>query len=152
MTGLKHTVECHCTLPQYRTNPKPPYHRFIVFSIIDDGDAVIPKHASCNNCGVVHNVFDIGKSEILLGQEIGAIMQKSDIQMMLPETITNILSNYDCDIATWEQTLFYFQNQKYPSRVILNRNSEEGIVSGKCLLISQPGKYQIQPYSRKEVA
>ena len=84
MKGLKHLIECHCVLPQFRKRENPPYHKFVVFSLIDDSDTAIPKHARCNNCGVIHNVIDICKSEILPGQEVGAVMTKKDCGMMLP--------------------------------------------------------------------
>ena len=149
MQGIQHTIECHCILPQFRSRKNPPYHQFIVFSIIDKGDVVIPKQAACNNCGVIHNVYDISKSEIIPGQETGAIMGKEDIQLMLPDSITNILSSYNCNLATWEQTLFIFQNQEYPFDNILSKETEDNLISGKYLAISGPGKYQIKPYSRR---
>jgi len=150
-TGIKHTVECHCVLPQFRRRPNPPYHKFVVFSIIDDGDVVVPKQVSCNNCGVIHNVYDISKSEIIPGQDTGAVMVKEDVKLMLPENIVNILSSYDCDLPTWEEVLFTFQQTAWPSKIILSKDADAGLVSGKYLEITEPGKYQIKPYSRKEI-
>lgn len=149
MKGLKHLVECHCVLPQFRNKKERPYHKFVVFSIIDDADGVIAKHAACNNCGVIHNVYDIGKSEILVGQESGAIIQKEDIGLMIPSSISNVLKSYDCDISVWEHVLFIMQNETFPQEVILSRDTDEGIVSGKILLIEKINKYQIRPYSMR---
>ena len=73
-------VECHCVLPQYRNRKEVVYHSFVVFSIIDEAGTVIPKHATCNNCGVIHNVRDICKSEIIPGREIGAVIEIDDIK------------------------------------------------------------------------
>jgi hypothetical protein len=140
-------VECHCVLAQFRTMKNPPWHKFVVFSIIDDADTVIPKHARCNNCGVIHNVFDIGKSEILSGQETGAVMEKEDIQLMLPESLKNILVSYDCDTATWENVLFVLQNANFPCNIVLDKKEEDGIISGKMLEIVKHGNYNIKPYS-----
>jgi len=151
MVGIKHMVECHCVLPQFRRRPSPPFHKFVVFSIIDDGDTVIEKHAKCNNCGVIHNIFDISKSHILSGQEDGAIMEISDIQLMVPKSLSDILLNYDCDLPTWEMVLFNLQNDLWNSKIVLSRNSDDGIVSGRILKMNSPGKYQIYPYSMKEV-
>ena len=147
MQGLKHIIECHCVLPQYKNNPNPVWHKFVVFSIIDNSDTVIPKHAKCNNCGVVHNVIDIGKSEVLSGQELGAVMQKEDIQIMLPDSLKNILISYDCDVATWEHVLFVLQNSKFPSNIVISRDEENGIVSGKILEMATHGSYTIKPFS-----
>ena len=53
MRGQKHLIECHCILPQYRRALNTVYHKFVVFSEIDDSDTVVPKFAQCNNCGVI---------------------------------------------------------------------------------------------------
>jgi D-ribose pyranose/furanose isomerase RbsD len=136
-------------LPQYNAKVNAPYHQFIVFSIFDNSDTVIPKHAACNNCGVIHNVFDIAKSEIFLGQEVGAVMTIDDVSLMLPESLKNILLSYKCDIATWEHVLFILQNNKFPENIIINRDMEDNIVSGKLLSMINHGEYKIQPFSRK---
>jgi len=151
MTGIKHLVECHCILPQYRQAGKP-YHQFVVFSIIDDSDSCIAKHAKCNNCGVIHNVLDIGKSEILPGQETGAVMEIDDAKLMVPDSIGNILTSYGCDIATWEHTLFLFENQDWGSYVILNREeTEAGDITGKRLYLKGPGIYRLEPYLNRRI-
>lgn len=149
MKGLKHLIECHCILPQFRNSKERKYHKFIAFSIIDDADGVIPKHAACNNCGVIHNVFDIGKSEILAGVEAGAVIQKEDISLMIPTSLTQVLESYDCDISVWEHALFVLQNEKYPEEIVISRKTDEDIVSGKILLIENVNKFQIRPYSMR---
>ena len=146
MDCIKHLVECHCKLPQYKASYKAPYHQFVVFSVIDDSETVVPKHAECNNCGVVHNIFDIAKSEILSGQEIGAVMAKDDVALMLPESLKNILNSYSCGVADWEHVLFVLQNSKFPEDIIIDRKTENDVVSGKILSISGHGKYKIQPF------
>ena len=67
--GTKHLIQCHCLLPQYRNKPDPVFHKFPVFSVIDESDTVILKYAECNNCGAAHKVYDICKSEILTGRD-----------------------------------------------------------------------------------
>jgi len=62
--GMKHLIECHCILSQYRDRQDAIYHKFIVFSEVDEGDTVIPKFVNCNNCGICHNVIDLCKSII----------------------------------------------------------------------------------------
>ena len=149
MKGYKHIVECHCILPQFRNRDNAPWHKFIVFSIIDEGDTVVPKHAKCNNCGVVHNVFDIGKSEVLQGQETGAVMEIEDVKMMMPDSVSRMLVTYNCDVATWENALFVLQNNKFPSSIVLERKEESGIISGKILDMKGYNMYSIRPYSGK---
>lgn len=151
MQGIKHVVECHCVLPQYQKAGKP-YHQFVVFSILDDSDTCIPKHASCNNCGVIHNVIDICKSEILPGQETGAVMEISDAKLMLPTSLGNILESYNCEIHTWEHVLFLFENQMWDTKVILTKETTEiGDVSGKLLHLRGPGQYRLEPYIYRRV-
>jgi hypothetical protein len=151
MKGIKHMVECHCVLPQFRHRPNPPFHKFIVFSVIDDGDTTIEKHSKCNNCGIIHNVFDVGKSQIMTGQEEGAVIEINDIELMIPRSVSDILHNYNCDVPVWEHVLFILQNAEWDTNIILSRESDNGIVSGRILKIISHGNYQIQPYSMKEV-
>ena len=147
MEGYKHIVECHCVLPQFKSRPNAPWHKFVVFSMIDDGDTVVQKHAKCNNCGVIHNVFDIGKSEVLPGQESGAVMEIEDIKIMMPDSLTRVLISYNCDVATWENVLFVLQNNKFPSNIIIDRKEEDGIISGKILEMKNYSSYSVKPYS-----
>jgi len=152
MQGIKHMVECHCVLPQYRHIPNQ-YHQFVVFSMIDDSDTVIPKHARCNNCGVIHNITDICKSEILMGQETGAIIDKKDIELMIPSSVSNILNTYDCDISTWELVLFYIEHQMYGTQVILTKDqSEDGNITGKILKLNGPNQFRLEPYINRRIA
>lgn len=148
-TGIKHLVECHCILPQFRDKETHTYHRFIVFSVIDDDDNVIPKHVQCNNCGVVHFVTDLTKSSIISGNDNDAsVMSIDDIKLSLPENVSHILSNYNVDLPTWEQVSFLLENEKWNSKVILSSDAEgnpDG-AAGKLLRIVSPISIKIEPY------
>jgi hypothetical protein len=150
MKGLKHLVECHCVLPQYRKQENPPYHRFVVFSLIDDSETVISKHAKCNNCGVIHQVVDICKSEIQLGQEVGAILSIPDCGMMLPGGVKQMLETYACEVPDWEHALYILQNEKWNEFIIVHREeTESGDLTGKILKFLGPGNYRLEPFSQK---
>ncbi len=150
MKGIKHLIECHCVLPQYRKVENPPYHRFIVFSLIDDSETIIPKHAKCNNCGVVHNVIDVCKSEVLLGQEVGAVMTKADCGMMLPSGVKQMLETYNCEVPDWEHALYILQNEKWGDFIIINREeTEQGDLTGKVLRFVSHGNYRLEPFMQK---
>tara|TARA_Y100000287_G_C14147441_1_gene317891 strand:- start:171 stop:629 length:459 start_codon:yes stop_codon:yes gene_type:complete len=149
MNCCKHLIECHCVLPQFRQVKDAPYHQFIVFSILDEGGTVIPKHAKCNNCGVIHNVVDIQKSEVLPGKEEGGVIEKEDIKLMLPESIVNILESYDCEVYNWEHALFITQNKLWDSNIILTRKEENGEAYGKILKFKGPSNYSIEPYNQR---
>ena len=92
--GIKHNVQCHCVLPQFRRRTDPPFHEFVVFSILDTSDVVEPKTVQCNNCGIVHRVIDICRSEIVSGREDCSFVTKADLSYMLPGQLKEFLNNY----------------------------------------------------------
>jgi hypothetical protein len=148
MDGIKHIIECHCVLPQYRHRDDPVYHKFIVFSVIDDSDTVVPKHSQCNNCGVVHKVIDLCRSEILAGRdELKSVISIDDLKIMIPEDISRVLDIYDCDLATWENVLFILQNKKWGASVIVAKEELEDERHGKRLTFTGPGSTQIEPFT-----
>lgn len=150
MEGIKHLIECQCVLPQFRNANPPVYHKFVVFSVINDSDSVINKVAQCNNCGILHKVFEIGKSEILTGDEDGAssVLTKDDIKMMLPSNVSNVLENYSADLSTWEQCLFNVENKKWDSPVVVSRevNEDNGTSKGKIMRITEGGGVKLETF------
>lgn len=146
--GIKHLIECHCVLPQFRDRRDPVYHRFVVFSEIDDNDNVIVKYAQCNNCGVVHRVTDIAKSEIILGKdESVSIVSIDDIKLSLPSNVVSVLESYAVDLPTWEEVAYVLENQRWGSIVILSSEEKLGKIEGKCLRFLGPLSVKIEPYS-----
>jgi hypothetical protein len=136
MQGLKHLVQCHCILPQYRKMKDPVFHKFVVFSTIDNNDNVEPKNVQCNNCGVIHKVFDICKSEILHSKEdLKTLISKKDIQIMLPNKLSEILDSYDVDLPTWEQAHFIIKNKLWNSQILISRDETDYEETGKVLKI-----------------
>ena len=152
MKGIKHLIECHCVMPQYRRDPKPKYHSFVVFSLIDESDTIITKHARCNNCGVIHNVIDVCKSEILAGQEVGAVMTTQDCALMLPSGVKQMLEAYNCEVPDWEHALYILQNEKWGDFIIIHREeTEQGDLTGKLLKFNGPGNYRLEPFMQKRI-
>lgn len=150
MKGVKHLIECHCVLPQYRDKPEPIYHQFIVFSAIDDEDNVIPKLAQCNNCGVVHRVTDVSVSEIFLGDDSdAAVMSLEDIRASIPDSIARVLDSYKADVATWEEVAFILEHQCWDLRVNLSSENDGDEIRGKCLRFTGPSTFKIEPYSMR---
>ena len=147
MRSIKHTIQCHCVLPQYKNRPEPVFHKFIAFGIIDESDTLISKFVKCNNCGAVHKVFDICKSEICIGKEdSSAVIEIADIQMMLPEDIVSILDSYDRELPDYEHALFIMQNKKYDEKVKLSFEAMETEVVGKYLTFQSGGKAMIETF------
>lgn len=114
----------------------PVFHKFVVFSTIDNNDNVEPKNVQCNNCGVIHKVFDICKSEILHSKEdLKTLISKKDIQMMLPNKLSEILDSYDVDLPTWEQAHFIIKNKLWNSQILISRDETDYEETGKVLKI-----------------
>lgn len=149
MLCTKHLIECHCVLPQFRSRSEPIYHKFVVFSEFDENGEIITKYAQCNNCGVIHRVTGVSRSEILTGNdESVSIIEIADIKLSLPQNIVSVLESYRVDLATWEQTLFTFDNKLWGSHVILTTESKpDGQVEGKLLRFTGAGTVRIEPYA-----
>ena len=78
---VRHLLECHCILKLFQNKSKPLYHKFPVFSLIDEEGNVEQKYVSCNNCGAIHEVIDACKSDIKWGGDMytGLVVTKDDI-------------------------------------------------------------------------
>ncbi len=150
MQGIKHLIQCHCVLPTLRRLPDPVFHSFVVFSVLEDGGNVVPKDAACNNCGVIHRIVDICKSEITTKESSSAIISIDDIQLMIPTELGNLLKGYDCDIATWELSHFVYSEGKWGEKVVLTREKADGSTKGKVLTIEGPQKFKIESYDMSE--
>ena len=151
LPGIKHLIECHCVLPQFKNRKEIQYHKFVVFSSFDDAGGLIPKQARCNNCGVIHNVIDVCKSEIMMGREAAALVEIKDCEFMIPEDLIRILKNYNCDLPDYECIVDVFQNQLWGSKVTIHKEELENETVGKLLHIKSPGKYYIEPFTIKRV-
>lgn len=150
--GLKHTIQCLCVLPQYRKRIDPPYHQFVVFSIIDDEGNVEEKHSECNNCGVIHKIIDICRSEIAIDRYELSILSKKDIKVMIPKQLTSILENYNCDLPTWEKALFLHSEEKIGEFIILSKTETDNGFDGKLLRFKKNNRYVIEPFiDRREI-
>jgi len=125
----------------------------MVFSIIDDSDTVVPKYAQCNNCGVVHKIIDICKSEILVGRdEIRSLCTIDDISLVIPEDIREVLKSYKVELPIWEQVQFILKHKKWGEQVILSKENLEDETQGKMLVIEglDQGQIRIESFIRKE--
>ena len=97
--GLRHLIECHCILPQFRNRKDPVYHKFVVFSITND-DVVQQKLVQCNNCGIVHKVIDFCKSEIVHGiEENKSLRTIDDIKLGITKQLADFLVQQNADLS-----------------------------------------------------
>lgn len=147
MQGVKHLIQCHCVLPQFKNSKEPVFHKFVVFSLIDDSDTVQPKFAQCNNCGVIHKVVDICKSELTSREDSVSISKIEDIKFSLSNELTRVLDSYQCDLATWEQAEWIYLNKLWDQWIILTREEDDaGELHGKRLLFTEDGRFRIEAF------
>lgn len=150
--GIKHLIECNCILPQYKNREPVIWHKFPVFSVIDENNEVIPKFAQCNNCGIIHKITEVGVSEITVKENMKAIRTVEDIKIGMPQDIVGLLEQYNADLSTWEESEFIIENKKWGSIIVLSKEVDEGITSGKALIFQgKPVLAKIESFTRQEI-
>lgn len=148
--GQKHLVRCRCVLPQFKKLQNPPAHQFTVFSIIDN-DVVQQKFSQCTNCGVIHRITEIGRSEIVTGREaMGSILTIDDIKPSLPEAIVKILEKNSVDLPTYEFVQFIIENKQWGNFVVLTTDLEGDVRQGKYLRILGETLFKVETFERLE--
>ena len=151
-SGQKHLVMCRCVLPQFKRVINPPSHQFVVFSIIDDDGRVRPKFVQCNNCGIVHRVIDVCRSEIIPGREhMSSIVSVDDLKTALPESLRAILESNDCDLPTWEAARFIYEEKRWGEFVVLSTDAADGLQQGKYVRILGDNLFKVESYVREEL-
>ena len=149
-SGIKHLIECHCTLKIYQKLEKTLYHKFPVYSKYNsESGAIVPKIAQCNNCKTLHRVYDICKSEIVPGgkDEDKTMLTKEDIIFQLPDKISNFLIGQDCDVTIFEHVLDVIENKHWNEKIVLTREIINDRLHVKILQIISEDRFKI----RKEV-
>ena len=125
-----HLIECQCILPIYKNHTKPVYHKFPVFSEIDESNNLVEKYVACNNCDCIHLVKEISSSELVWGKDYykSFINTISDIKFNLiseeQENLVNILEQNNCDISTWEKAYFLLENEIEDDIIISKKDAE----------------------------
>lgn len=148
MQGIKHLVQCHCILPQYRNLQEPKFHQFSVFSIVDDSDVIEPKLAACNNCGVLHRIIDVCRSEIVTNREDSTTaMTREDFKHSLPSSLYEILQQYERDVVDYEHAQFIIDNELWESTIVLSREESGDIMQGKMIRFLSAERFRIESYS-----
>lgn len=129
------------------------FHKFVVFSVVNDKDEVIPKIVECNNCGAVHKITELGKSEIAIGRDaVKSSVNIEDLKMTMPDNVVQILKSYDSPLTTWEEVQFSLENNKWGTEIVLTKEEIEGTTQGKLLrLVSPPSTVKIESFIRDEI-
>lgn len=147
-TYLKHLVECNCVLPQFQNRRPVVFHRFVVFSVIDEKGNVETSQACCNNCGAVHKIIEIGVSERLPREESALAPKISDFKYSLPEGMRELLLSYKVPLDVWQEAAFIVENEDWGKSIILSReeSAEKETVSGKRLHIMGTTLFRVIPF------
>lgn len=149
--GFRHLIECRCVLPQFKNRKDPPKHKFVVFSILDENDTVEMKYAQCNNCGLIHKVIDICKSEIQLGKEnSSSILSIDDIRLSLPKDLSHILEKYRLETPSWEQASFIIENKRWGDFIVLEQEDDGDTRHGKYVRILGESFFKVENFTRDE--
>ena len=148
LSGIKHLIQCHCILPQFKESRDPVFHKFAVFSIIDEeSDTVQPKFAQCNYCGIVHKVIDICRSELTTKEESKTLPNIVDIRLSLPKSLIEVLESYQCDISTWEHAEWIYLSKIWDSWIVLTREEDDdGEFHGKRLIFLGEERFKIEAF------
>ena len=149
LEGLRHLVECHCILPQFRNANPVVYHKFIVFSVSED-DVVQPKLSQCNNCGIIHKIVDYCKSEIVHGLEDSSSLRTiDDIKVSMPQKLVEFLVPQNLDISLWELIEFILDN-KVEKEIPLTKDDKTDLTQIKMLHIKSDGSFKVKTVTRQD--
>jgi hypothetical protein len=148
--GQKHLIKCRCILPQFKQRQNPPPHHFIVFSVLNEEDQTIEtKYSQCNNCGVIHKIVDICKSEIQTGKEnMNSLIKLEDIKPSLHSNFSSILEANNADLATWESVQFIVENKQWGNYVVLSTDAENDEIYGKYIRILGESICKVENFTR----
>lgn len=148
---IKHLVECNCILKQFELIDPPVFHKFIVFSIINDDGSIKPHFAKCNNCGAVHRVVEVGASQSLKRETAPNLPTIDEIKTQLPIKLVDLLSIYNLELPTWQEVKFVYENERWEKPIILTIEEEGGEKYGKYLLIAGKTLWTINTFSTEDV-
>jgi hypothetical protein len=148
LSGIKHLIQCHCILPQFKESRDPVFHKFAVFSILDEeSDTVQPKFAQCNNCGIIHKVVDVCRSELTTKEESKTLPSIVDIRLSLPKSLSEVLDSYQSDISTWEHAEWIYLSKMWDSWIILTKEEDDdGDLHGKRLIFLGEERFKIEAF------
>ena len=152
MSGQRHLVSCRCVLPQFKGRIDPPKHHFLVFSVLKSDNSVVVKYVQCNNCGLVHKVTDICKSEVIVGKEfMSSVITIEDIKPSLPKNLSDILERSNADVTAWEMAQHIVDNKEWGAFVLLGQEEESGMKHGKYVRIMSETFFKVESFSREDI-
>ena len=151
VTALKHLVTCRCILPQFKRMDDPPQHQFVVFSVIEDDGSLRVRFTQCNNCGIIHKVTEINRSEIVAKESMASIATIDDVKLSIPPQLALVLEANDVDLSTWELAQFIIENKRWGDFVVLSTDEDAGLRQGKYVRIIGENLFKVETFTRDEV-
>lgn len=141
---LKHTLQCKCFAASEMDKETPQFYEFIAISEVDENGDVVPRTIPCDNCGRLHEVYEICKSNVIDGTDspIG-ILSMEEIEMSIPEKLQKLLKDNKCPKHTWEEASLILEKELWGSSIILNRDIQNNKVFCKTLKILGVTFYRI---------
>lgn len=146
---IKHRIDCKCILPQFKSLSPALFHKFIVFSVIDLDGSCVPSYAQCNNCGVIHKVTEIGRSEIIKKETSPAIKSIEDIKLGLPIRLVGLLEQGEVDLPTWQEAEFIISNKLWGRPVLLGVDKDGGSAVGKYVIILGDNLFKVETFEKE---
>ena len=114
----RHAIKCRCVLKQ-QDKREPEQFTFLTCSLINDG-AVVPSYVECPNCGIMHKIHDVCRSEIQNRAELtGAVQTIDEIRASLPDKVSSLMSSYELDISSWQQAQLIVEHKLWGEHVLL---------------------------------
>ncbi len=150
--GVKHLVQCVCTLQTLNNMKDPPSHEFVVFSTYDDADDSFDvTFVQCDNCGLVHKVVDVCKSEVVRGKEdLAFAISIADVRSSLNPNIVEVLEKHNASLPTWQQTAWIVTEKRWGESVTLGSERVNNVKQGKVMILLGESLYRLQAYTTEE--
>jgi len=148
---VKHLVRCKCILPQYRQMTDPPFHKFVVFSELNQDALVVQSLAMCPACGAVHKIREVGLSDILRKEDAPSILTIDELKTSLPDKLQTALIGYDLELHQWQEMKWILDNETWGRSVILTRDTADGLTSGKYLQFFGPLNWKFSGFTREDL-
>lgn len=146
---IKHRIDCKCILTQFKNLDPPIFHKFVVFSVIDYDGTCIPSYAQCNNCGALHRVTEIGKSQLVNKETISSIKKIEEMKLSLPPRLVGFLEQSDVDYPTWQEAEFVIVNKLWGKAIILSKDSDGNNIAGKYIVILGEDLFRIETFEKE---
>lgn len=147
---IKHTIECNCILPQFKNTIPTVFHKFVVFSIINEDGNLKPSYINCNNCGAIHKVLEVGQSIQTPKESISILPKIEEIKTQLPKQLVDILESYKCELHVWQELKFIFDEQKWGKTVLLTKETDGDFSVGKYVLVLGTNFFKVDSFSTED--